>query len=86
MARDYEALKQWFASQPAAKQELETTFEVIGKILGDEKLPPSAYQYPTWWLDKSANTTHTHARAWLQTGWQVDQLDLRAKTVSFKRV
>ncbi|HEX2911039.1 MAG TPA: hypothetical protein VH186_09545 [Chloroflexia bacterium] len=81
----YETLQKWFAYQAKTETELHVTFKKLEEA-GNIQFPASARKHPAWWLDKSPNTTHSHARAWLETGWQVESLDLSKETVSFKRV
>jgi hypothetical protein len=56
------------------------TYMQIEKIIR-EALPESAYKYKAWW----ANEGHAHANLWLNTGWRVDEIELK-KFVRFKRV
>ncbi|HEX2913487.1 MAG TPA: hypothetical protein VH186_21975 [Chloroflexia bacterium] len=81
----YETLQKWFAAQAKTETELHVTFRKLEEA-GSVLFPPSAREYQAWWLDKSPDTTHSHARAWLETGWQVESVNLSKETVSFKRV
>lgn len=66
-----------------SKQEyIELTFEQIEDILGI-KLSPSAYTYGAYWY---LSPTHTFPRTWLNAGYNMDKLDIRAEKVSFLRV
>ena len=57
------------------------TFEDVEVILGF-KLPASAYKYAAWW----GNHVHKsrHAKAWMDIGWGVHDLDLANETLSFQ--
>lgn len=56
------------------------TFSELEQVLGFT-LPKSAYAYPAWWANNGQG--HTHAQAWLDAGYKVEDVDLRAKTVGF---
>jgi len=84
MAGKYTPLEQYLHSLPAGQQEATMSFEQMERILND-KLPPSAYQYEAWWLDRSKGS-HVQSSAWLDTGWQVDTLNLPEKWVRFVRI
>ena len=58
------------------------SFAQIERILGFA-LPASAYEYPAWWSNHVSS--HVQAQAWANAGYQVEQLDLAAKKVVFKR-
>lgn len=60
---------------------VEMTFEEIAELVGE--LPPSAYQHGPWWLDRSPDTTHVQAHAWLSVGRHVEHLDLAGHRVRF---
>jgi len=57
-------------------------FARIDGILGDN-LPMDAYKSETWW-DNSAN--HVHTKAWLDAGWEVQEVNLKEGYVVFKKV
>ncbi len=78
----YDPLRQWFLQVPESKTRLQLSFSKIEEIIND-RLPPSARQYTAWWLDKSDNTSHIHAFAWLDSGWGVENLELPTEEVSF---
>ena len=48
------------------------------------KLPPSARRYPAWWSNTEKG--HTHARAWMRTGWRTGNVSVAGQRVSFSRV
>ena len=51
-------------------------------IIGDN-LPMSAYRDEKWW---SKVLTNVHAKAWLDTGWNVQEANLKEGYVVFKKV
>jgi hypothetical protein len=57
------------------------TFAEIAELVGE--LPASAHAHRPWWLDRSPDTTHVQARAWLSLGRNVDDLDLAGQRVRF---
>jgi len=72
--RDY--LTSYLASQ------LSLSLEHIEHILGS-KLETAAYAFKSWWENDRKNP---QAIAWLEAGWEVNDIDLRQKVVVFKRV
>lgn len=60
---------------------LSFSFSELESILGFD-LPPSARKYVQWWAN---DATHSQAHAWLEAGWQVDQVNLTSERVSFRR-
>jgi hypothetical protein len=51
-------------------------------IIGDN-LPMSAYKTEKWW---SNTPTNVHAKAWLNAGWNVQEVNLKEGYVIFKKV
>jgi hypothetical protein len=43
-------------------------------------LPPSAYRHRAWWAD---DVTHVEARAWLELGRRVEEVNLERQIVQF---
>jgi hypothetical protein len=58
------------------------SFTQVEKLLGF-KLPKSALEYPAWWSNDE--TGHSHARAWIHSGWKTEELDLTTRQVTFVR-
>ncbi len=80
MTGKYRPLYQFLAARGGS--EWSATFAEIERVLGFS-LPPSAYTYPAWWANNAVG--HTHARAWLEAGWETCDLSLRTKSVVFVR-
>jgi len=59
---------------------VEVTFREIGDLVCG--LPPSSLRHRSWWGN---DRYHVQARAWLDAGYQVDNLDFDAGTVLFRR-
>jgi uncharacterized Zn finger protein (UPF0148 family) len=72
--RDY--LTSYLASQ------LTLSMEHIEHILGS-KLEAAAYAFKSWWEN---NRKNPQAVAWLESGWEVEDINLQQKVVVFKRV
>jgi len=58
------------------------SFKKIEEIMGEE-LPSSAKTNERWWSNSEGAS---HARAWLDAGWNVSKVDLEKQIVIFKRV
>jgi hypothetical protein len=67
---------------PARKKAsyLSLGFSEIEKVLG-LALPERAYATTKWW-DNDAG--HSHAKGWLDAGWQTAAVDLQARQVTFE--
>jgi hypothetical protein len=57
-------------------------FARIDGIIGDN-LPLEAYRNEKWWEN---TPSHIHARAWLDAGWEAQEVNLKEGYVVFKRV
>lgn len=77
----YEPLGQFLAGSKNAVVEL--TFAEIERIIG-AKLPTSAYEYPAFWSNNP--TGHVNARAWVDAGFESEQVDIHHRRVVFRRV
>jgi hypothetical protein len=73
-------LQQYLKLKRARNQELALGFRQIEDVLGDG-LPKPARKYREWWSNDDAND---QARAWLQSGWRVRDVDLAAERVIFE--
>ena len=63
------------------EKQLRLTFSKIEDLLG-RKLPASARTQKPWWGNSMG---HTQAKAWMQAGWLVHEVDLTSEWVVFKR-
>ena len=59
------------------------TFAEVEKIIG-AKLPASAHKHRPWWGNNAVN--HVNARAWLDAGYESEQVDMPARKLVFRRV
>jgi len=76
----YNPLRDYLASYRAAK--LNMTFEHIEHII-DSKLETAAYTFKSWWENDRKNP---QAIAWLEAGWEVEDVDLHRRGVAFRQV
>ena len=56
-------------------------FSDVENILG-APLPKSAAEYQAWWANDPG---HSQAKAWMEAGWQTENLNLSGQTVEFVR-
>lgn len=77
----YDVLGNFLKQQPT--QLLLMNFSEVEKVLGF-KLPASAHEYSAWWANE--HTSHVQARAWMNAGFETEQVDLASKKLVFKRV
>jgi 5-methylcytosine-specific restriction protein A len=66
----YDPLQQYLESSKEKSERL--SFSQLTIIL-KTPLPESASIYRAWWAN---DVTHTHAKAWLNAGWKVDNVNL----------
>jgi hypothetical protein len=76
----YIPLRDYLAGYRA--NQLNLSLEHIEKII-DSKLEAAAYAFKSWWENDKKNP---QATAWLEAGWEVDDIDTQQKVVVFKRV
>ena len=58
------------------------SFARIDGLIGNN-LPMEAYKDPAWWNIASSSI---HTKAWLDTGWEVQEVNLKEGCVTFKKV
>ena len=80
MTGSYEPLRRYL--EEARGDKVELSFADLEVIL-DRSLPVSAHNHRAWWANHVG--THSHARSWLEVGWEVGQVNLTAGRVTFKR-
>jgi hypothetical protein len=73
----YSTFEQYLRRQNVSR--LTMDFEEISGIVGG--LPASAFRYDEWWANDESRT-HVQANAWLDAGWRVSRVDMRAKRVT----
>jgi hypothetical protein len=58
------------------------TFARIDGLIGSN-LPMAAYRDTAWWSNTSSSA---HAKAWLDAGWEVEEVNPKEGIVTFKKV
>ena len=76
----YEKLTEWLKNP----QRLTMTFKEIEQII-EEQLPESAHKYRAWWGGASTRAESSQIHAWLDAGWEVENVDLLAEEVTFRK-
>ena len=66
----------------SGRDSVSMSFEEIADLVGG--LPPSAYRHQAWWANEREGR-HVQARAWMGAGWQVSEVNLSGRTVTFER-
>ena len=77
----YSPLSRYLAHRAPYTDRVTLTFTKIEEIIGAE-LPSSALHYQHWWTN---SPSRTHAQAWLDVGWMVENVDLDSRMVVFRR-
>jgi hypothetical protein len=76
----YDPLGQYLAKNAALY--IPMTFQDVEAVLG-RKLPASAYRHRPWWANEARG--HAHAKAWLETGYETQQVDMAGQKLVFAR-
>ncbi len=77
----YQPLEKYLKSQSFG--EIPMSFAEIARILG-RALPKSAYDHRPWWANEAAG--HSHAKAWLNAGFETAQVDMAQQKLIFRRI
>ncbi len=78
----YEGLKRHLKFRSAFTNNVKLSFARIDGLIGSN-LPVEAYRSELWWSNSSAAS---HANAWLDAGWEVQEVNLKEGFVVFKKV
>lgn len=78
----YDPLAQFLKGQ--SKEHLAMTFAEVERAL-HSKLPRSAFDHQAWWANDFGKS-HVQSRAWLQAGYQTEQVDIASKRLVFRRI
>jgi hypothetical protein len=62
--------------------EITLSFNQLDQLV--DGLPASARNHRAWWANE-AEGSHVQARAWINAGWRVDEVQLTAERVKFVR-
>ena len=77
----YYLLQQFLAATPRAVDMMTLSFLQIEQLINCS-LPTSAWKHRAWWAN---DRTHSQGRAWMQAGFEVDEVDQRDGRVRFVR-
>ena len=83
MTDKYSPLEQHLRDLPTSQDVVTLTFEHIEQILKDT-LPRSAHEDSGWWGNQKQGM-NVESIAWMDAGWLVENVDLRAQRVRFVR-
>lgn len=83
MTGKYDPLEKYLRGLPTSQEVVTLSFEFIEQMLNDI-LPQSAHQESEWWGNQKQGT-NVEVIPWMDAGWLVDTVDLRAKAVRFVR-
>jgi hypothetical protein len=78
----YEGLTRYLKFRGSFTDTVKLGFARIDGIIGDN-LPIEAYESEKWWDNAP---TRLHAKAWLEAGWEVQEMHLKEGCVVFKKV
>lgn len=78
----YEGLKSHLKFRSAFTNIVKLTFARIDGLIGSN-LPMEAYKSESWWSNLSSTS---HAKAWLDAGWEVEEANLIEGFVVFRKV
>lgn len=84
MAGKYLPLEKYLTGLPTNIHELTLSFEQIERIIKN-KLPKSAQEYNAWWANE-VNGSHVEAKAWMDAGWKVENVDFERLIVRFVKI
>jgi hypothetical protein len=81
-ASKYDGLGGYLKFRGSFTDTVKLGFARIDGIIGDN-LPMDAYKSADWWDNKSSRL---HAKAWLEAGWEVQEVNLKEGYVVLKKV
>ena len=77
----YGSLNRYLIRRAKYTDQATLSFAGIEGIIGDN-LPFGAIRNQSWW----SNTQSSQGRAWMNAGWRVHDVNLQARTVTFRKV
>jgi hypothetical protein len=81
-ASKYDGLESHLKFRAAFTGLVKLSFARIDGLIGSN-LPMSAFKDEAWWSNSSSSA---HAKAWLEAGWEVQEVNLKEGCVTFKKV
>jgi hypothetical protein len=84
MPGKYEPFERFMDNTPHLVTTLTLSFDQIELIIRSD-LPRSARTYRQWWANLKHHEHSPQARAWIEPGFKVNQVDLATRVVQFSR-
>ena len=84
MPRKYEPFENFMNKTPPFVTNLTLSFEQIELIIRSG-LPRSATRYRQWWANQKHHEHRPQAKAWMDAGFKVEQVDMSLNIVIFSR-
>jgi len=78
----YDGLRSYLKFRAGFTDTVKLSFARIDGIIGDN-LPMSAYRSEAWWDNSPSNV---HAKAWLEAGWEIEDVNLAEGYAVFRKV
>ncbi len=78
----YDGLRRHLRFRSAFTDMVKLSFAKLDGIIGDN-LPMSAFRDEKWW---SNSPISVHAKAWLDAGWEIEEVNLKEGYVVFRKV
>ena len=78
----YDGLESHLKFRASFTSQVKLSFARIDGLIGSN-LPINAYRDQTWWSNSSSSS---HAKAWLNAGWEVQEVNLKEGYAVFKKV
>jgi len=80
-ANKFELLRNYLKFRASFTNRITLSFAKIEGIISDN-LPFAAIRDENWWT----NTNSVHAKAWLNTGWKIENINLKDRNVTFTKI
>ncbi len=84
MPGKYEPFENFISKTPVLVTTLTLSFDQIELIIRSS-LPKSAGTYRQWWANLKHHEHSPQAKAWMESGFKVNQVDLPSRVVQFSR-
>lgn len=78
----YDGLASHLKFRAAFTSLVKLSFARIDGLIGSS-LPTGAFRDESWWSNSASNA---HAKAWLNAGWEVQEVNLKEGFITFKKV
>jgi len=80
-ANKFDLLRNYLTRRASFTGKITLTFAKVEGIISDN-LPFAAIRDENWWTNKNS----AHARAWLNAGWKVENINLKDRNITFARI